>query len=133
MRFRGAAQPETLPATYAQADCVVFPVRWAEPWGLIPLEAMGIGRPVVATGRGGSGEYLRDGDNCLVFTPGDETGLASAVRRLAEDRGLRAALRQSGYATAQRHTRARFHAEVERIVQEATREARPPQPAASRA
>ena len=50
---------------------VVFPVRWEEPWGLVPIEAMARGRPVVATGRGGSGEYLRDGENCVLFEADD--------------------------------------------------------------
>ncbi len=54
---------EWLPKVYADADAVVFPVTWNEPWGLVPLEAMAVGRPVVATGTGGSAEYLRDGEN----------------------------------------------------------------------
>ena len=59
-----------LPAAYARADALLFPVRWEEPWGLVPLEAMAIGTPVVATGTGGSGEYLRDGENALVVGRG---------------------------------------------------------------
>lgn len=50
---------------YAHADAVVFPSRWDEPFGLVPLEAMTQGTPVVATRRGGSAEYLEDGVNCL--------------------------------------------------------------------
>ena len=64
VRFTGIVPREALPERYAAADVTVFPVRWREPWGVVPLEAMGIGRPVVATGRGGSGEYLRDGGMC---------------------------------------------------------------------
>ena len=40
------------PMLYADADVILFPVRWDEPFGLVPLEAMAVGRPVVATGRG---------------------------------------------------------------------------------
>ena len=65
---------------YDDADAVVFPVRWDEPWGLVPLEAMGRGRPVIATGRGGSAEYLRDGENCLLFDAEDEGALAMQPR-----------------------------------------------------
>ena len=53
------AERAELPALYAAADAVLFPVLWQEPWGLVPLEAMAVGRPVIATGQGGSGEYLR--------------------------------------------------------------------------
>ena len=72
-----------LPAAYAQADALLFPVRWEEPWGLVPLEAMAVGLPVVATGTGGSAEYLRDADNALV-TGRDATPemFAEAVRRI---------------------------------------------------
>src|SRR5204863_315227 len=71
--------------TYAEADAVLFPVTWAEPWGLVPLEAMSVGRPVVATATGGAFEYLRDGVNALVVEPGDAGALAAAIRRLAAD------------------------------------------------
>jgi glycogen synthase len=93
-----------LPDLYASADAVLFPVRWEEPWGLVPLEAMGVGRPVIATGRGGSSEYLRDGSNCLNVPAGDPGAIAWAVRRLAGDPGLRTRLREGGFETARLHT-----------------------------
>jgi glycogen synthase len=99
-------------AAYADADAVVFPVRWEEPWGLVPLEAMARGRPVVATGRGGSGEYLRDGVNALLFEAGDPAALAGAVTRLARDGELRRRLLSGGLETAARHTEDRFNNQV---------------------
>jgi glycogen synthase len=114
VRFAGQLAPDEVLAAYCDADAVVFPVLWEEPWGLVPLEAMGVGRPVVATGRGGSGEYLRDGENALLFDPGNAESLATAVRRLADDPPLRARLRANGLETAGRHTATDFNAEVER-------------------
>ena len=109
MESRNAAPREELPAIYAQADVVVFPVLWEEPWGLVPLEAMAVGVPVVATGRGGSGEFLRDGENCLVYRPAeDPAALAAAIGRLADDRELRERLRTEGLSTARRHDQATF-------------------------
>lgn len=102
---RGRAE---LPQLYADHDAVLFPVVWAEPFGLVPLEAMGIGRPVVATGRGGSGEYLRDGENCLLHPAEDAAALAAAVRRLATDDALATRLREGGRRTAARYTMERF-------------------------
>jgi glycogen synthase len=116
VRWLGARPRRDLPGLYAQADAVVFPVEWQEPWGLVPLEAMGRGRPVVATGRGGSAEYLRDGGNCLVFRAGDPDHLARQVRRLADDPQLRDGLRERGAATARAHAQERFHADVERTL-----------------
>jgi glycosyltransferase involved in cell wall biosynthesis len=84
----------------------------------VPLEAMARGRPVAATARGGSAEYLRDGENCVVFTPGDAGSLVSALRRLAGDQELRDRLREHGLATASEHTEARFNATVAAALEE---------------
>jgi glycogen(starch) synthase len=110
---------DELPAVYEQADVVVFPVVWDEPWGLVPLEAMALGRPVVATGRGGSGEYLRDGENALLFPAGDQAALAQAIERLADDPALRERLRAGGSATAPLHTEDVFNAAVREEVERA--------------
>jgi glycogen(starch) synthase len=107
---------DRLPAVYAAADALVFPVRWREPWGLVPLEAMATGRPVIASrAGGGASEYLVDGGNCLQFTPGDPVGLADAVSRLAGDSALRERLVDAGRETAGRFTQQAF---VERIERE---------------
>jgi glycosyltransferase involved in cell wall biosynthesis len=102
-----------LPAVYAAADAVLFPVNWDEPFGLVPLEAMAVGRPVVASGTGGSAEFLTDGENCLIYAPAEDAGeLAGAVRRLAGDEQLRAHLRTGGSATAARLDETAFNAQV---------------------
>jgi glycosyltransferase involved in cell wall biosynthesis len=128
----GHQAPERVAELYRRCDAVLFPVRWDEPWGLVPLEAMGCGCPVIATGRGGSREYLRDGENCLLAAPEDPAALAAAVRRLAEEPELRHRLRAGGLATAAAHTEGLFNAQVERHLTEvagepagATRAARP--------
>jgi glycosyltransferase involved in cell wall biosynthesis len=105
--FEAAVPRDRLGEVYAGSDVTVFPVTWAEPFGLVPLESMAVGRPVVATGRGGSADYLRDGDNALLFEAGDASALAAAVSRLADDR-LRAALRAGGLRTAATLTEARW-------------------------
>ena len=112
VRVLGMLTRAELPAVYAAADVVLFPVHWEEPWGLVPLEAMGLGRPVIATGRGGSGEYLRDGDNSLLVPVGDAEAIAAAVRRLADAPELRARLREGGLATTRRYTETAFNEAV---------------------
>lgn len=100
---------------YRAADVVVFPSEWNEPFGLVPLEAMACGVPVVATGTGGSGEYLRDGENCLLFPPGDPDGLASTIRRLSTDSRLRLEVSSGGSRTAARYSLRRAVDEIERL------------------
>ena len=122
-RVRFTSGPhEEVPTAYAAADAVLFPVTWREPWGLVPLEAMAVGRPVAASrSGGGAAEYLEDGRNCLQFDAGDPRGLVEALRRLAADAGLRRELVAGGRATAARYSADAFHdgleARLERIVQ----------------
>jgi glycogen(starch) synthase len=104
VRFSVAASRRQLRQAYVDADALVFPSEWPEPFGLVPLEAMACGTPVVATGTGGSGEYLEDGWNCLVFPPGDADALAGCLSRLGQDAQLRARIVLGGTATAQRLT-----------------------------
>jgi glycosyltransferase involved in cell wall biosynthesis len=85
---------------YLASDAVVFPSEWDEPFGIVPLEAMACERPVIATGTGGSAEFLRDRTNCLLFPAGDSAALAAAVERLAREPGLRATLVRGGIETA---------------------------------
>jgi glycosyltransferase involved in cell wall biosynthesis len=123
VRFRPNVAREQLPAVYAGADAVVFPVRWNEPWGLVPLEAMGIGRPVVATGRGGSGEYLRDGVNTLLFDAEEPAALASQVTRLAGNEALRLRLTTNGRHTAEHHSAAAHDARATEVLEQLARHA----------
>jgi glycosyltransferase involved in cell wall biosynthesis len=108
LRFEGSLDAERLRSVYADADVVVFPVRWNEPFGLVPLEAMGAGRPVVTTARGGTAEFVRDGSNALVFPADDPDALAACVMRLAEDEALRSRLCEQGACTAANYTVADF-------------------------
>jgi glycogen(starch) synthase len=108
----GPVDPAALPALYAAADAVLFPIRWEEPWGLVPLEAMGIGRPVVAVARGGARTYLRDGENSLLIPSEDPRALAAALQRLAGDPELRARLRAGGARTAAEHSAERYERRV---------------------
>jgi len=91
---------EQLAQHYRNSDAVLFASTWEEPLGLVPLEAMACGTPVVATARGGSAEYLVHGLNCLVCKAGDDAAMARAIERLAGDETLRARLVEGGLETA---------------------------------
>lgn len=98
--FTGARPRAELRDRYGAADVVLFPTEWDEPFGIVPLEAMACATPVIATGTGGSGEFLVDGMNCVTFEPGDAEGLAAAIRRLAADEELRRRVVSGGLRTA---------------------------------
>lgn len=100
-------------AAFMKADAVLFPSAWEEPFGLVPVEAMACGVPVVASGTGGSSEFLADEHNCLLFSPGSPASLAHAVRRLKSSFQLRERLVEQGKATARELTVERLAVELE--------------------
>ena len=115
-RVRLDAVPRAaLAERYRAADAVLFTSVWQEPFGLVPLEAMACGTPVVATGTGGSKEFCVDGVNCLLVPPDDPDALAAAIRRLADDADLRRRLQAGGAKTASELTIERYAAHLERI------------------
>lgn len=113
-----AGEPDAVAGVYAACDAVLFPVTWREPWGLVPLEAMAVGRPVIATRAGGGpAEYLRNGENCLQVDPDASEQLAAAAARLAGDAGLRAHLIDGGRRTAARFSERGFHEALARALE----------------
>ncbi|HVT20088.1 MAG TPA: glycosyltransferase family 4 protein [Mycobacteriales bacterium] len=121
----GVAPREQLAAAYREADVLVFPSEWAEPFGLVPLEAMACAVPVVATGTGGSAEFLRDGENASLFRAGDCDDLVGALTRLAGDPRLRRHLVTGGSQTAERLTADRFAGRMLEVHEEVAGSRRP--------
>lgn len=78
--------------------CVVPSIE--EPLGLVAIEAMAVGTPVVATNVGGLPEIVRHEENGLLIQPRDPSEMAAAVVRLAQDAELRTRLGENGKQTA---------------------------------
>jgi glycosyltransferase involved in cell wall biosynthesis len=76
---------EVLPRLYASADAFVF-ASLTETLGLVVLEAMSSGLPVIAVPAGGVADHLRDDVNGIACAPDDAVGMAAAMVRLALDR-----------------------------------------------
>ncbi len=76
-------------------DIQVMPSS-AEPFGLVTLEAMNAGVPVVVTDSGGSPEIVRDGVEGFLFGPGDAAALARNLESLLESPGLREEMGRRG-------------------------------------
>ena len=73
----------------AALDILVLPSTSPEPFGLVVLEAMASGKPVVATAHGGPLEIITDGACGRLVPPGDPAALAVAIEQLVGDPGLR--------------------------------------------
>jgi glycosyltransferase involved in cell wall biosynthesis len=89
-------------ACLAAADVVVLP-SLHEGLGVAALEAMGAGRPLVASRVGGLAEVVVDGTTGLLVPPGDADALARALAMLAGDATARARLGDAGAAHVRRH------------------------------
>jgi glycosyltransferase involved in cell wall biosynthesis len=81
--FRGGVAPELVERELKDAWALVVPSLWAEPFGLVAIEALVRGVPVVASANGGLGETVEPGLNGLLFPNGDEVGLAAALCAIA--------------------------------------------------
>ena len=73
---------------FRQADFVLV-CSLNEAFGLVTLEAMYLGKPVIATNSGGTPELIQDGDTGLLYTPGDYIELANKINLLIENPELR--------------------------------------------
>lgn len=99
--FVGYLQGLDLASAFASADAFVFPSR-TETLGLVLLEAMAAGCPVVAARSGGIPDIVQDGVNGYLFDPTDEQGAIAATQRLLASPEERDTLRQNARREAER-------------------------------
>lgn len=99
--FVGYLQGKELAAAFASADVFVFPSR-TETLGLVLLEAMAAGCPVVAARSGGIPDIVQDGVNGYLFDPRDEGGAIAATQRLFAEQEERELLRRNARREAER-------------------------------
>lgn len=103
VRFLGRLEHKALPAHYAAADLVAMPSRY-EPFGLVALEAMAAGRPLVAAEVGGLAEILPAGEAAMRFPAGDVDALTARAGALLDDADLRRRVTEAGRRRAERFT-----------------------------
>jgi glycosyltransferase involved in cell wall biosynthesis len=93
-----------MPDLYREADIVVYPTILDEPFGLVPLEAMSCGIPVVGSNCGGIAETVVHGETGFIIPPDDVGALADRLSQLLENPAQRRSLGEA----ARRHVLRRF-------------------------
>ncbi len=99
--FAGAVENQILPLVYAACDLFLFHT-FHEGFGIVLLEAMASGLPVITTAAGGTVDIIRNGENGIVVRAGDHIALARAAIGLLRDDAKRAAIGRKGRKAAVR-------------------------------
>ena len=99
----GPIPPEEMSKHYQESDVCIVP-SLSENFPLVVLEALGWGKPVIASRVGGIPEIITHEKNGLLIRPENPYELAEMVMRLLEDDSLYESLANNGYQTAQKYT-----------------------------
>lgn len=113
VRLLGQVPHAELPALILSADAVVC-LPWYEPFGIVPLEAMACGVPVVGTAVGGLLDTVVDGSTGYLVPPHHPAAVARAVRNLLGDPARRDMFGSAGAERAQQYSWTRVAAATER-------------------
>jgi glycogen(starch) synthase len=109
IHFTGWVEPDRIPALINQHTLILVPSRWQEPFGLVALQSAQMGRPVIASRRGGLPEIVQDGVTGCLFENENCNQLAAHLRLLIDDRAHTEALgRQARMSALQRFDFANF-------------------------
>lgn len=105
--FEGVIDEKRIDAMFAACDVLVLPAIVTESGdteglGVVLIEAMGYGKPVIASAAGGIVDIVSNGDTGLLVAPGDPAELASAIRRAMDEPEEMEAIAQRGTAFAER-------------------------------
>ncbi|MBD1538649.1 glycosyltransferase family 1 protein [Arthrobacter sp. S1_S22] len=117
VRLQGQVSRGEMPGIFRSADAVVC-APWYEPFGIVPLEAMACGVPVVAAAVGGLRDTVVDHGTGLHVPPRDPEAIASALAMLFRNPSLRTELGNAGKVRARtRYSWDRVAAETEKAYQ----------------
>jgi glycosyltransferase involved in cell wall biosynthesis len=119
VKLAGQVSRRAMPSLLRSADAVVT-VPWYEPFGIVPLEAMACGVPVVASAVGGLTDTVVDGVTGVLVPPRDPNALARALKSLLADPARREAYGLAGADRVQaRYTWDRVAQDTERVYERA--------------
>lgn len=111
----GAVPNAEIPAYYAACDVYISPAVGGESFGIVLVESMAAGLPLVASDIAGYREVVTDGVQGLLVPPGDAAAFADAIGRLLDDQSLAGRLASGGLARARGYDWAVVVPQIEQI------------------
>ncbi|MEG3224060.1 MAG: glycosyl transferase family 1 [Methanobacteriales archaeon Met13] len=119
VNFSGYVSPPLKALYYQAADIFCLPsVNLAEAFGIVNLEAMASGLPIIASDLGGIPDIVVDGENGLTVPPGDVNKLGAALLYLIENQAERRKMGQAGMRKVQDYSWEKIAGKVEAIYHE---------------
>ena len=115
--FTGWVDHEALNEHYDRARLLAVPSRWPEPFGMVGIEAMSRGKPVVAFDSGGISDWLADGLTGLLAESGNTADLAQKMHSLLDDEASCHAMgREAMRVVARNFSHRRFIAQLKQLA-----------------
>jgi glycosyltransferase involved in cell wall biosynthesis len=97
VKIIGAVSPEKMPYYYSIGDIAVVPSVFEEPFGMVAIEAMASGLPVIASKKGGMKEYITDNSNGIFISDNNPSeDIMNKIRLIMLDKELRERLGRAG-------------------------------------
>ncbi len=105
IRFFGKLSGDELDSHYSRCTLLVMPSMIPESFGLVGIEAMAFGKPVVAYDSGGINEWLMDNETGFIVKRGDIRGLVNKISQILTDRQLAEKMGKRGMDRVQKYYR----------------------------
>jgi D-inositol-3-phosphate glycosyltransferase len=115
--FLGKRSQDTLPYYYSAAEAVVMPSQY-ESFGMVALEAMACGTPVVASQVGGLAFLVKDGETGYTVPAGDPEALCYRLKMLIDDKELRRKMGEQAFTFAQEYDWEKITAQIIHLYEE---------------
>jgi glycosyltransferase involved in cell wall biosynthesis len=117
--FTGKLRPEQVLEQYNKAQVLVMPSIWMEQFGMVGIEAMATGLPVVGSNIGGIPDWLIDGETGYLTKPKDSKDIAEKTIKTLKDKDRWEELSKNAIKRAERYNDEDFKADLENIYKEA--------------
>jgi len=118
VQFLGYQSPKQITNLYQKTTIVIVPSLWPEPFGLVGVEAMSVGRPVIASRVGGIPEWLDDGKTGFLVDPGNSKQIAEKVIQLLSDKKLLEQMGRNARKKAEQFSIEKYANKIEKIYGE---------------